>query len=612
MKSNVSDCLGLVECIYRDATSLCSDDVSDFRDLKTIRSRVKDEGLSFLTITLPDFARDFEQALAFGQVGSKHFLRFRKRRAIPHFLQGMLSHIFNVETGRIYDQNSHNASDVSSIVRCVRQICLALKKVELDCSPKRTAASLENFVSVEHSFEMFSLPREEREDFLRVSSVLWGSMLRDLRVDELLPRHGPGATADRISGNRKYEWRSWHERLEPYFPISGFGYPVVEDNERVFKDVSFLSAEEELPVRVTLVPKTLKGPRIIAIEPCCMQYTQQGIRDALYRIIESHWITKGLINFSDQSVNQSLALKSSKDGLLATVDLSDASDRVPRDLALEMFHSNPCIRDAIDACRSTHALLPDGSIIGPLKKFASMGSALCFPIESMYFYTVCVVGLLRAMHLPVTNTNVYSVRTLVHVYGDDITIPTTYADTILDYLQKYNCKVNTSKTFFSGKFRESCGVDAYDGCDVTPTYIRRLRPENRRQSTRIISWVSTANAFYKRGCWRTAQYMFDRVEQIIGSLPYVSEDSEAIGRVSFLGYRTLHRWNARYMRFEVKAYVPKPVYRTDKLGGYGALMKSFLKLEELKDLQASRDANHLEHSELSGEVAIQRRWVPVT
>jgi hypothetical protein len=314
MKSNASDCLELVERIYIDSTLQCSDNVSDFRDLKTIRSRVRDEGLSFLTITLPDFCRDFEQALASGQVDSKHFIRFKKRQAIPHFLWGMLSHIFNVETGRIYDQNACNASDVPSIINCVRQICLAFKKVELECTPTRNALSLKHFVSTEHSFEMFSLPREELTYFRKVSSVLWDNMLHDIRCSELIPRHGPGATADRISGNQKFNWRRWHERLEPYFPIAGFGYVVTESLQGKLEDVEFVPVEDEQPVRVTLVPKTLKGPRIIAIEPCCMQYTQQGIRDSLYEIIESHWPSSGHINFRDQSINQSLAMTSSSDG----------------------------------------------------------------------------------------------------------------------------------------------------------------------------------------------------------------------------------------------------------------------------------------------------------
>jgi hypothetical protein len=524
----------------------------------------------------------------------------------------MLSRIFDVETGRLYDENSHNASAIPYLVKCVRQICLTFKKLELDCSRNREKSALENFVNIEHSFEMFTLPREERDYFSRISSVLWGSMLRDLHVSELIPKHGPGATADRISGNQKYVWRRWHERLEPYFPIAGFGYVVTEDGDSAFRDVEFVPKEQEQPVRVTLVPKTLKGPRVIAIEPCCMQYTQQGIRDALYSVIESHRFTAGQVNFSDQSINRSLAMKSSIDGLLATIDLSDASDRVPRELVSDMFYSNPDLWDAIESCRSTNAELPDGTIIGPLRKFASMGSALCFPIEAMYFYTVCVVALFRATGLPVTKSNTLRVCRLVHVYGDDIIVPSTYADVVLAHLLKYNCKVNRNKTFVTGKFRESCGLDAYSGVDVTPVYLRRLRPENRRQASRIISWVSTANSLYLRGYWRTSQLMFSWVEDIVGELPYVSMNSEALGRVSYLGYRSIGRWNKELHRFEVKAWVPRPVRRTDVLEGHGALMKSFLKLEGLKDPWASRDAKHLEHSELSGEVAIHRRWVPVT
>lgn len=612
MKSNVSDYLVLVTHIYRDATSLCTADVSDLRDLKTIRSRVKDEGLSFLTITLPSFCADFDKSLERGFIDSKCFRNFGKYRAIPHFLRGMLSRIFDLETGRIYDQTDDFTSAVSPIISCVRQICLAFKKVELSCAPKRNAAALNSFVTVEHSFEMFSLPREERESFSRVSSMLWGNMLHDLRVSDVLPRHGPGATADRITGNQKYVWRRWHERLEPYFPIAGLGYINTEDVERQLEGVSFVSSEREQPVRVTLVPKTLKGPRVIAIEPSCMQYTQQGIRAELYARIESNWLTGQHINFTDQTINQSHAMSGSKDGLLATIDLSDASDRVPRDLALEMFRCNPDLRDAIDACRSTHAELPSGAVIGPLRKFASMGSALCFPVEAMYFYTICVKALLRAQSLPETYRSLEIVGRQVYVYGDDIIVPSAYADTVIEHLQWYNCKVNSAKTFVSGKFRESCGVEAYAGYDVTPTYVRQEPPDNRRQVSRLISWVATANLFYKRGFWSTAQHMFSRVERHLGKLPYVSETSGLLGRFSFLGYRTVERWSVKYQRLEVKAWCPRSVRATDRIEGNAALMKSLLKLEGLIDLWAERDARHLERFELHGEVAIQRRWSPVT
>jgi hypothetical protein len=609
LKSNVSNYLELAQLVYIDACAKCIADVSDLRDLDTIKSRVEDEGISFLTITLPSFARDFENCLELGFVSPELFRGFRKNQAIPAFLQGMLSLIFNLETGRMYDKNSDYCSDRPSVIDSIRQICLAFKKLELACTPKRVHAALSDFVNTEQSFLSFSLQDPDRDLFHRVSRVLWDDLMANIRLDDCIPRHGPGATADRISGNQKYVWRVWHERLEPYFPLidNAYAYSAVDSKE--LEMVTFVKPELEQPVRVTPVPKTLKSPRIIAIEPCCMQYAQQAIRGVLYDKLESFWLTAGHVNFRDQSVNQKQALISSSDKSLATIDLSEASDRVPHELALSMFNGNPDLKDAIDACRSTHAQMPDGAVIGPLRKFASMGSALCFPIESMYFYTICVAAQLVKAKLPVTRRNIFNVSRDTYVYGDDIIVPSTKAIVVLDYLQKYNCKINTSKTFYNGNFRESCGVEAFEGELVTPIYLRKCFPENKHQPDRLISLVETANLFYKKGYWKTADYIFRKCEKLLGKLPYLPDNSPGLGRTSFHGYRTFQRWNVRLQRFEIKCWVPESVYRKDILGGYGALNKSLSKLTGLKDLYASRDALHLERSALHGAVALKRRWV---
>jgi hypothetical protein len=605
-----------MEAIYIDACMKCTADVSDLRDLETIRSRVKNEGMSFLTITLPQFAKDFERALATGIIDSNDFRSFRKSQAIPAFLQGMLSQIFDRETGRIYEHNTRNsgciADDDFVYVDSVRQICRAFAKIEIECSPERTNAAFDSYVQIEQSLHTFSLPEEDLDFFRRVSSVLWASSVSSIELSECRPKHGPGATAEGVSGNQKYLWREWNERLEPYFPLIGNGYPLglPLDSEEL-KMVSLLSKEQERSVRVVPVPKTLKSPRIIAIEPCCMQYTQQGIRSALYRAIESDPITAGHVNFRDQSVNQKLAIDASATGQLATIDLSDASDRVPRSLALEMFRFHPDLMDAIDACRSNSAELPDGRVISPLLKFASMGSALCFPVEAMYFYTICIVALLKEMHLPVSHKNAFRVSRDVYVYGDDIIVPTTYADAVLDYLQKYNCKVNLNKTFVGGRFRESCGVDAYGGEPVTPVYVRRIRPENRRQASEIISWVATSNLFYLKGYWRTASLMRKTIDGIIGPLPYVSENSSVLGYISYLGYRSVERWNSGLQRLEIKSWKPGSIYRTDKIEGYSALTKALEAITGLLyDSWSPRDALNLERYALRGAVVLIRRWAP--
>lgn len=670
MKSNerkrASDLLEMVDVIYRDATTKCGADVSDFRSLKTIRDRVEHEGLSFLTITLPQFAKDLEQALAKGQIDATHFKRFKREKGavMPAFLQEITRHIFDAETGKVKrnehsPENGDSEKHVPTCIESVRQLCLTFKKVELDCSPTRIASAFSSFVSIEQSFESFSVPNDAMANFLAVADLLWNDRLADFQPANCTPRHGPGATADRIKGNQKYVWQYWYDRLEPYFPIIDNGYPLgIRPTARLLRNVTIVTQNDELPVRVVAVPKTLKSPRIIAIEPTCMQYVQQGIRDYLYGKIESDEILAGHINFSDQTVNQRLALDSSTSGQLATIDLSDASDRVPWSLAMSMFRGWPTYRKetssvqvasdlyrSIDACRSTKALLPDGTIVSPLRKFASMGSALCFPVEAMYFYTICVIALLKDNDLPICRANIETIGKDIYVYGDDLIVPAANAPAVLEHLQEYNCKVNTSKSFWSGNFRESCGVDAYDGYPVTPVYLRMLRPESRRQASRIISWVATANLFYKKGYWLTTQFIRSKIDRLVGPLPYVSETSGALGYISALGYRTVSdgpkdfatcwrhpkkaksRWNGDLQRFEIKALVPEPARRTDVLKGYGALTKCFLSMkssstdDELHDwrvkvLSAGSEEfalieHSLERSVLRGAVALKRRWVPV-
>jgi hypothetical protein len=542
----------------------------------------------------------------------------------------MTSLLFDSETGRIFNESSN--SDISSrdyptLVECVRQICLAFKKVEIPCTPERTSAALEKFIETEHEFCAFELQDEDIADFDDVSRVLWAPLTMSIDIVDGVPRHGPGATAERLSGNQKWQWRFWHERLEHYFPFLGNGLPLGASLEKEFEEVSFVQPEHEQPVRVVPVPKTLKSPRIIAIEPCCMQFAQQGLRDLLYAALERYRLTAGHINFADQSVNQRLAIMSSKTGQLATIDLSDASDRVPRDLALRMFSANPELSGAIEACRSTHAEMPDGRIIGPLGKFASMGSALCFPVEAMYFYTICVVASLKKQNLPVNYRNIFSVTRSLYVYGDDILCPSTNADFVLDYLRKYNCKVNNAKTFYTGRFRESCGVDAYAGEVVTPTYIGTMPPENKRQAKELISWTATANLFYKRGYWQTASLMFKTIEAIVGPLPYISETTPGLGRISYLGYQTIDRWSEKLQRFEVRTLVPSPVFRTGELEGYAALAASLSRQDGLRNPSLpdvlgrepdreifrevlSKDKLHLERYALHGAVSLKRRWVP--
>ena len=606
MKSHARDLLSVAFCVLKDAAGKCAANQLD-RDFATMKSRVEHEGLSFLTITLPSFGKDLDRSLSNGSIAPDCFRSFKKRLKTPAFMQGFFELVFCKETGRLLDEPNISA------IEGIRQVSNLFKKIELPCAPERVRKAFSDFQQCELDLKE-SLDPADIDYFVSVSNCLWPNVIGDggpgkdsLNPLSCVPKHGPGATQERISGNRKYVHLKWHDRLEPYFPLLSFAYSsenACESSE--FADCAIIQENGEEPVRVITVPKTLKSPRIIAIEPVCMQYAQQAISRALVKVLEVSYLTRGHVNFTDQSINQRLAMKSSADERSATLDLSSASDRVPYSLAIRMFDSNPDLQGAIQACRSKKAQVPSGDIIS-LEKFASMGSALCFPVEAMYFYTICIGALLRKRNLPVTQRNALWASRRVYVYGDDIIIPTDDAAVVAEDLQKYYCKVNSDKSFWNGKFRESCGVEAYNGEEVTPTYLRRLPPSNKRETKELISWVKASNHFYKKGYWQTASHLISRCESILGTLPIMGPSAAGLGKVSFQHLVSAERWNKDYHVFEVKTWCAVPVYHCDKLDGYPALMKCLLRLESNSAVPV--DEKHLIRSARYGAVALKRRWV---
>lgn len=603
MKSHESELLEVAYCVYKDAVAKCTDVTLDVRDLLTLKSRFEDEGLSFLTITLPTFGKDFDLSLAQGGIDPTLFRSFKKRAKAPAFLQGFFSHIFD-EAGRIHDEPSVAA------IEGVRQLAYVFKKLQTPCTPKRVGKALTKFTEAEHVFEK-PLLQEDVTYFRSVSRTLWGSVFGGANaLARAIPKHGPGATAEKLSGNAKFLLQRWHDRLEPYFPLLDYAFANADARfSKEFEKVTIVPVSEEQPVRVVPVPKTLKTPRIIAIEPVCMQYAQQALSGRITNLIEAHPLTSGHVNFTDQSVNRGLALSSSNDGRFATLDLSSASDLVPYELALSMFDSDPDLMGAVAACRSTSAQMPDGDVI-PLRKFASMGSALCFPVEAMYFYTICIAALLRKRNLPVSLPSIKEVKESVFVYGDDIIVPSGESEEVTCALHKYYCKVNVRKSFSVGKFRESCGMDAFGGDEVTPTYLRQLPPSNLQNANALISWVATSNLFYKRGYWRTASALINRVEKITGLLPVVGPQCAGLGLESFQNAVSIKRWNSRYQVPEVRTWQPMPVFQADVLDGYPALLKSLLRLRTLDvNSPGEGDTRHLERTARHGAVTLKRRWM---
>lgn len=248
----------LLECLLSDEGRQCSTATS--KDVETLRLRVEHEGLSFVTITLPGFCTDFERSLAIGRVDSTFFRRFKKNGRIPAFLQGFVSRVFDKQSGVLLDE-----PDIGCI-RAVRQICLFAKKIHLECSKSRTTRALQNFVEWEADREWQSGPAVQWDLYDLVARRLWcfpvdGSFRSNFWE---YPKHGPGATSEKVTGNSKYTFKKWHSRLDACFPVDFFRYANVSHLEDTYDGISrlvLLGPEQEIPVRVVPVPKTLKAPR---------------------------------------------------------------------------------------------------------------------------------------------------------------------------------------------------------------------------------------------------------------------------------------------------------------------------------------------------------------
>lgn len=388
------------------------------RDYNTVARRVELEGFSFLTITLPSFHDDFLVALDRERIGPDLFTGFRRTKGtrLPAFLRGFVDQVFDSETGILLNDPNPDA------IHAVRQICLFFGKINLPCSDTRVRKAIRGYIDCEK--EVREITTRLETDWVEASQPLldrfsdwfnalfgdlcteWDGRLYNLSSDPgLRPKHGPGATADRLRGNRKWQQREWTERLERVMPAGEMLLPSWRSSD-LLDSIDFLEPGAERPVRVITVPKTLKTPRIIAIEPTAMQYAQQMLAEMLVDSMESaRFPYSSMIGFNDQRPNQQLARDGSFSGDLATLDLSEASDRVSNRLVKVAFARFPTLYEAVQASRSKTADVPGYGVI-PLAKFASMGSALTFPIEAMIFLTVIMMGISESLRIPADRKSV--------------------------------------------------------------------------------------------------------------------------------------------------------------------------------------------------------------
>jgi len=607
--------MSLWSCVAHEMATRCC--TSADRDIKTVAARFEHEGLSFLAITLADYGKAIQKWLDRGQVDPWDVSGFRRDRltGFPRFLSGFLGRVFDPSSGALLDN-----PDIEAII-ALRQLTLMFSKIALPSaslsgsrtqvvSPEREKRAMLEFVECEQDVRTSDSARTPRmyDEFCRMSDMLFAKVFtevdRKVYNQELFPKHGPGATADRLSSNGKYNQQTWPARLEAIFPFGEYALPNWSFYSEMDK-VDILEPGSELPVRVITVPKSLKSPRVIAIEPTAMQYAQQAVLDSLLDALGRDDFLSKAIGFEDQDPNRFMAFKGSLSGELATLDLSEASDRVSNQLVRAMLRNHPHLLEMVQACRSQKADVPGHGEIR-LAKYASMGSALCFPFEAMVFMTIILLGVQDELSASLSRRSLKGFSRQVRAYGDDLIVPTRHVLSVVQKLESFGMKVNLSKSFWTGRFRESCGKEYFSGQDVSIVKVASVFPTQRQDASGVISMVELRNRLYQHGFWQTCRWMDSQIRKIIRYFPNVEPTSPLLGRECFLGYQA-ERMHPGFHSPLVKGYFVEARPPSDILDGPGAMLKCLLLLEARTRAENSDSSKGKNGSSVGGSPSVNTK-----
>lgn len=580
------------------------------RDLSRLSFELETRGPRVALLDLPALGKHFLKCLDQGVfTGGAQFLTGRCRKGVPAFLQDLFGRIFDT-SGRLRDSPDPDA------IQAIRLICEGAKKVRLPSDDRSIHHEINDFLAIEASMRRPSLDWDGGFDadcadgrglqFYTASSGhqsagdLFGdtvpqvsvSLARSLdtlhRVGDVVasligdldygtachPKHGPGVTAEMRRYDDKYQLANWPETLELRYPACDYAASDFTHAQDMYSEG--LLRNHCVASRLIDVPKTFNKPRLIAAEPAARQWIQQLIWAQLEEVLNTRLPIRASISFRDQTQNGDLARAGSKWGTHSTVDLSSASDRLSCWTVERLFRTNPDFLSRLAAARTRWIQVGSGPQKGYylLKKFGTMGSAVTFPVQTIVYTCVAIACLLRNQVV-----NIHSIETAarqVSVFGDDIVIPSHATGDLMEVLEYLGLKVNRDKTFCTGKFRESCGTEWFDGHDVS---IARLLepPDVRGRLKATASTVSTRNNFYVKGFWNLA-YWLESISDIPKDAVVARVGDEVPAILSFTEGRVARRvrWNRKLHRSEVKATLIVSKSSLAERAGRSSLFKWFL------------------------------------
>lgn len=398
-------------------------------------------------------------------------------------------------------------NDEAMYLHALRQLLVFCYKAEFEPTDEQIKTAEEQFVSVDSSIDQFDeyFRTHQKDHLFTVARRLVRRVTHAINWTEITPAHGPGAVYPSRRPAHKSNFKTYYTQIAELYPYDQYFHalPSYWWESLVEKDHE-MQSQSECVCNLVLVPKDSRGPRAICVHPSEAIWIQQGQRQVLERAITHNRLTRHCINFDDQSVNGRIALESSLTREFATLDLKEASDRISLSLVRFLFHEDSF--KYISCSRASSVRLPSGRVHS-LRKFAPMGNCLTFPLQSLVFWALARASIICSYGLDCTD---------IYVFGDDIIYPSRFHTVVQNALVRSGLVPNVQKTFVHGSFRESCGVDAYRGFDITPY---RMKVRGISSYSDAVSLCDLAKRLRIRGFEHCSSFIYSRIRRAMGSLP---------------------------------------------------------------------------------------------
>lgn len=614
-KFDISVVANTIISLLKDAKALLGNQymLKDFElDQETVIKRLYCEGLSFATRTLPNLSKGLLAQLSGLEPAYDGFKTCR--HGYPCFLKGL----FRLAT------SDNDCQEKIDAIRLIYQIGDGFKKLKGPFVERELENQLNEFIQTDQSLNITIDVDDPILVLARSYVTTIFKSVDDTFKDSLIPSPGPGATNDPLKLTQRFRVNKIFKSLDEVFNTQEWFYPTYWEGswDRARLIALYNKALDAPSSRFKFVPKKVGTARGICIEFNEMQYLQQALKRFFYKHLERHWLTAGVINFTFQKFNQDLARQASIDGEHATLDMKDGSNRILRNIVSFLFSDLPNLSEALSVL-STRKITFDGVIAGksfpPLETnmFAPMGSGICFPIMSITHFAI-----------------IKAIQTLVYnaphdhflVYGDDIIVKSSYVQALFDIMPKYGMKFNVNKSFFTGKFRESCGLHVYAGVDVTPIYFKYMFHSNNPKA--VMGIIENEALAYQKGYYSLAKCIRDnqpKINLLVGMQSnLVGWKRPIFEPIPLNGYACKVRWSLDWQRSQRRLRT----FHVEKFGSTPRMPRSWvhtvLTREQMNSLQRGTNwheseaymrsllvcaENHSYHWDNTGIIKYRHSWV---